>query len=63
MSNTDYDPIVARATAAGRGGIGIIRVSGSTQALSVICVALFPGKVLKPRTGLSAGLCEAQQEI
>lgn len=50
MSNTDYDPIVARATAAGRGGIGIIRVSGSTQALSVICEALFPGKVLKPRT-------------
>ncbi len=43
------EPIVARATAAGRGGIGIVRVSGESEDISFISKALFGEKPLEPR--------------
>ncbi len=43
------EPIVARATAAGRGGIGIVRVSGEDNDISFISKALFENKSLEPR--------------
>lgn len=48
MTHTyDSTPIVAIATAPGRGGIGVVRISGKD--LSEIRRALFGGAVLKPR--------------
>jgi len=46
MSVLDAAPIVAIATAPGRGGIGVVRVSGAL--LTDLCVALF-GRELRPR--------------
>jgi len=43
----DSSPIVAIATAPGRGGIGVVRVSGAD--LTPLLNALFPGTTLKPR--------------
>lgn len=46
---TDKDPIVARASASGRGGVGIVRVSGDDNAIQGIASILFPEKELKAR--------------
>jgi len=45
--NLDSSPIVAIATAPGRGGIGVVRVSG--RDLTLLLNALFPSTNLKPR--------------
>lgn len=37
-----YDPIIARATAAGKGGVGIIRLSGADSDLRQIAKMLYP---------------------
>lgn len=43
------DPIVARASAAGRGGIGIVRISGSKNDIDEIVRKIFSGKKLQNR--------------
>ncbi len=45
--NSDKDPIVAIATAPGRGGIGIVRVSGSD--LGPVIGGMLGGQALTPR--------------
>ena len=49
MIHSDQDPIVARATAPGRGGIGIVRVSGQQKDIKALMAGLFPGRELTPR--------------
>ncbi|MGN1209053.1 MAG: tRNA uridine-5-carboxymethylaminomethyl(34) synthesis GTPase MnmE, partial [Duodenibacillus sp.] len=49
MLNNDRQPILALASAAGVGGIGVIRVSGSNAQIDTLCGLLFPDKVLQPR--------------
>ncbi|HWJ93904.1 MAG TPA: tRNA uridine-5-carboxymethylaminomethyl(34) synthesis GTPase MnmE, partial [Telluria sp.] len=43
----DTSPIAAIATAPGRGGVGIVRISG--KSLGALAESLFPGAALKPR--------------
>jgi len=47
MSYLNSDPIVAIATAPGRGGIGVVRISGRN--LSAIVQSLFVDTIFKPR--------------
>ena len=47
--NSDKDPIIARASAAGCGGIGIVRLSGSRMSMEQVVAGLFQNKTLKPR--------------
>ena len=49
MIHSDQDPIAARATAPGRGGIGIVRVSGQRKDIKALMAGLFPGRELTPR--------------
>ena len=53
--NLQQDTIVARATPAGRGGVGIIRISGT--AAGDIAVALL-GRLPKPRYATYSGFCD-----
>ena len=53
------DPIVAVATAPGRGGVGIVRVSGAS--LAPLAQALV-GRALAPRVATYAGFLDAQGE-
>ena len=46
---SDKDPIIARASAAGHGGIGIIRLSGARMPIEEIAAGLFRNKTLKQR--------------
>ena len=46
---SDKDPIIAKASAAGQGGIGVVRISGQGECIDVIVKQLFPGKQLKSR--------------
>lgn len=46
---SDKDPIVARSSAPGRGGIGVVRISGTKEQVNIISQILFPQKELKPR--------------
>lgn len=46
---SDKDPIVARSSAPGRGGIGVVRISGTNKQVNLISQILFPQKELKPR--------------
>lgn len=46
---SDKDPIIAKASAAGQGGIGVVRISGQAESLDSIVKQLFPDKQLKPR--------------
>ncbi len=57
--NENKAPIIARASAPGRGGVGIIRLSGSATAMDSIVRELFKGKVLKPRF---AHLCPVEDD-
>jgi tRNA modification GTPase len=57
--NENKAPIIARASAPGRGGVGIIRLSGSATAMDSIVRELFKGKVLKPRF---AHLCSVEDD-
>ncbi len=49
MVLSEKDPIIARASAAGRGGIGIVRISGERVSVESIIAKLLPGKSLQPR--------------
>lgn len=49
MIQTDKDPIVAIATASGRGAIGIVRLSFDGQWNEKILATLFPGQTIEPR--------------
>ncbi len=66
MSPSDRDPIVAIATAPGRGGIGVVRVSGGACAnLSALLVALIGAERaarLRPREALLARFADAAGE-
>lgn len=46
---SEKDPIIARSSAPGRGGIGVVRISGSNEHVSYISHVLFPKKTLVPR--------------
>jgi len=49
MVQQETEPIVARASAPGRGGIGILRLSGAAQAIDSVAQTLFPGRRLRAR--------------
>ncbi len=57
------EPIVARATAAGRGGIGIVRISGESEDISFISKALFGEKPLEPRHAHLKEIKDSQGEL
>ncbi len=59
MTHSDQDPIVARATAPGRGGIGIVRVSGGRKNILCLTEILFPGRSLEARHATLLPVCEA----
>ena len=60
---TDKDPIIARASAAGRGGIGIIRISGSEENLQQLLKALFKDRRIEPRHAHLLPVRDAQDNI
>lgn len=57
---TNKDPIIARASAAGFGGIGIIRLSGVPEKMTGMLERLFPGKKVEPRHAHLFALNDAQ---
>ena len=57
---TNKDPIIARASAAGFGGIGIIRLSGAPEKMTGMLERLFPGKKVEPRHAHLFALNDAQ---
>ena len=56
MLNRHHDPILAIATAPGRGAVGVVRVSGKN--LQGLVLALF-GRTLPPRQALYLPFCDA----
>ncbi|MCX8521480.1 MAG: tRNA uridine-5-carboxymethylaminomethyl(34) synthesis GTPase MnmE [Rhodoferax sp.] len=56
MLNRHHDPILAIATAPGRGAVGVVRVSG--KSLQGLVLALF-GRALPPRQALYLPFCDA----
>ena len=58
---TDSDTIVAIATAPGRGGIGVVRLSGK-HALAIAMKMARPGLVAKPRTAHYTGFHDQRGE-
>ena len=60
---TDKDPIIARASAAGFGGIGIIRLSGAPEKMTGMLERLFPGKKVEPRHAHLFALNDAQDSL
>ena len=58
--NSDRDPIVAIATAPGRGGIGVVRVSGRELAPVVDALLGAPAAALQPRRALHAAFLDAE---
>lgn len=46
---SEKDPIIARSSAPGRGGIGVVRISGANEHVNYISHVLFPEKTLIPR--------------
>ena len=63
MMHSDQDPIVARATAPGRGGIGIVRVSGCRKYIFSITEALFSNRSLQSRRATLLPVCDAQGRV
>ena len=57
--NSDKDPIVAIATAPGRGGIGIVRASGSD--LGPLIAGVLGGRTLAPRHATYCGFVDARE--
>ena len=49
IMHSEKDPIVAIATASGRGGVGIVRISASPERASGMLSILFPDRVAIPR--------------
>lgn len=49
MISSDKDPIAAVATAAGRGGVGIVRLSMPAALERAVLDRLFPGRTIEPR--------------
>src|SRR5690606_27419824 len=60
--NFDSSPIAAIATAPGRGGIGIVRISGKDLS-SVIAAVCGPDKPLQPRQATYLGFLNADGSI
>ena len=58
--NSDRDPIVAIATAPGRGGIGVVRVSGRELAPVVDALLGARAAALQPRRALHAAFLDAE---
>ncbi|CAB3770217.1 tRNA uridine-5-carboxymethylaminomethyl(34) synthesis GTPase MnmE [Paraburkholderia solisilvae] len=60
MLSTDSDPIVAIATAPGRGGIGVVRISfgRAGQAAADILMRALTGQLLKPRHASYVGFLD-----
>ena len=61
--HSEKDPIIARASAAGRGGIGIIRLSGTQDAMLFMLGALFPDKKIQPRHAHLFSVKDAKGEL
>lgn len=61
--HSDQDPIVARATAPGSGGIGIVRVSGCRNHIFSITESLFLGRSLQPRRATLLPVCDAEGRV
>ncbi|MFC0402427.1 tRNA uridine-5-carboxymethylaminomethyl(34) synthesis GTPase MnmE [Paraburkholderia rhizosphaerae] len=61
MLSTDSDPIVAIATAPGRGGIGVVRISfgRAEEAAAESVMRALTGQVLKPRHASYVGFLDA----
>ncbi len=57
------EPIVARATAPGRGGIGIVRISGDKEDVSFIAKALFGEKPLEPRHAYLKEIKDSHEDL
>ncbi len=57
------EPIVARATAPGRGGIGIVRISGDREDVSFIAKALFGEKPLEPRHAYLKEIKDSHEDL
>lgn len=60
---SEKDPIVAKASAPGRGGIGIIRVSGRQKDVEELITKLFPESPLKPRYAHLRNLVDKQGDL
>lgn len=63
MSASDKDPIVAVATAAGRGGVGIVRLSFPKDFDADVLDALFPGRSFTPRHAHLYPVLDASGEL
>lgn len=61
--NTDKDPIVAIATASGRGGVGIIRVSAQDSFIQDFLKEFFPNDSFKPRYAHYRQFKDGVQEV
>ena len=57
------EPITARASAAGRGGIGIVRLSGQTSDVLGIAKTMLPTLTLHPRHAHLSSLTESSGEF
>lgn len=60
---SEKDPIIARSSAPGRGGIGVVRISGSKEHVSYISHVLFPQKSLQPRQAHLLALKDADGSL
>ena len=63
MLKSDRDPIIAVATATGRGGIGIIRLSFTPEFNEAVLAGLFPNKQLEPRYATLLKYRNAEGEV
>ena len=61
--NTDKDPIVAIATASGRGGVGIIRLSAQDSFIQDFLKEFFPNDSFKPRYAHYRQFKDGAQEV
>lgn len=57
--SSESDPIIARATPAGKGGVGIVRLSGACSAIESILAELFPAQKFTPRHAYFLALKDA----
>lgn len=60
---SEKDPIVAQATATGRAGIGILRLSGDPAAIEAVAEQLFPGKIKTPRYAYLVTLKDEKKDV
>lgn len=60
---SDKDPIIARASASGQGGIGILRISGSSEKIQTLASRLFPKRQIQPRHAHLLAVLDAQGQV